>query len=68
MMEAEAADHNDGINHWPRLSDEMVLLILSHLPRKVLVRASEVNKRFRDLSQDDSLWPHELTLDYDDIE
>ena len=68
-MEAPAAgDHNSVtvINPWPRLSDEMVLLILRHLPRKDLVKVSLINKRFRDLSRDDSLWT-ELTLDYDEI-
>ena len=55
------------INHWPRLSDEMVLIILRHLPLKDLVKVSEVSKKFRDLSRDDSLWT-ELTLDYRRIE
>ena len=32
------------------------------------MRVSKVDKRFRDLSRDGSLWQHELTLDYDDIE
>lgn len=69
MMEASApGDHNSVtvINPWPRLSDEIVLLILRHLPRKDLVKVSLINKRFRDLSRDDSLWT-ELTLDFDDI-
>ena len=68
MMEASvASDHNVAtVNHWPRLSDEMVLFILSHLPRKDLVKVSKVSKKFRDLSRDDSLWT-ELTLDCEDI-
>ena len=69
MMEASAApDHNvaTAVNHWPRLSDEMFLFILSHLPRKDLVKVSRVSKKFRDLSRDDSLWT-DLTLDCEDI-
>ena len=69
MMEASvASDHNvaTAVNHWPRLSDEMVLFILSHLPRKDLVKVSKVSKKFRDLSRDDSLWT-DLTLDCKDI-
>ena len=68
MMEASvASDHNVAtVNHWPRLSDEMVLFILSHLPRKDLVKVSRVSKKFRDLSRDDSLWT-DLTLDCEDI-
>ena len=69
MMEAPTAavqDSASNINHWPRLSDEMVLMILSHLPLKDLVMVSLINKKFRDLSRDDSLWT-ELTLDYEDI-
>ena len=54
------------INHWLFLSDEMVLYILRLLPKKDLGRVSLLNKKFRDLSRDDSLWT-ELTLDYQDI-
>jgi len=53
-------------NYWLCLSDEMVLFILRHLPQKDLVTVSLVNKKFRDLSRDDSLWT-ELSLDYQDI-
>jgi len=53
-------------NYWLCLSDEMVLFILRHLPQKDLVTVSLVNKKFRDLSRDDSLWTR-LTLDYQDI-
>ena len=64
---ADIAQSNvTSINHWPRLSDEMVLIILSYLPLKDLVKASLINKKFRDLSRDDSLWT-ELTLDSKDI-
>jgi len=55
-----------GIDHWPLLSDEVVLAILRYLPQKVLGTLSRVNKRMRDLSRDDSLWT-EITLDYEDI-
>ena len=54
------------INHWSQLSDEMVLLIFRLLPHEDLVTASLVNKKFRDLSRDASLWT-ELTLGYEDI-
>ena len=55
-----------GNDHWPLLSDEVVLTILRYLPQNVLVTLSMVNKRMRDISRDDSLWM-ELTLDYEDI-
>ena len=44
----------------------MVLFILGHLPQKDLVNVSMINRKFRDLSRDGSLWT-ELTLDYVDI-
>jgi len=53
-------------NHWPTLSNEMVLFILRHLSLKDLAKVSLINKEFRDFSRDDSLWT-ELTLDYEDI-
>ena len=53
-------------NHWLRLSNEMALSILCLLPRKDLVTISRVNRKFRDLSKDDSLWT-KLTLDYGNI-
>ena len=57
---------SSGVNHWPRLSDEVVLYILRLLPREDLVKSSLIDRRFRTLSRDDSLWT-ELTLDYVDI-
>ena len=54
------------INYWPRLSDEIVLFILRLLPQKDRVTVSKINRRFHDLSQDDSLWT-ELTFDYENI-
>ena len=69
MIEAPvAADPSTptNINHWPILSNEMVLMILRHLPLKELAKMSLINKKFRDFSRDDSLWT-ELTLDYEDI-
>jgi len=67
MTEGPAvADTNTNINHWPRLSEEMVLFILGHLPQKDLVNVSMINRKFRDLSRDGSLWT-EVTLDYEDI-
>ena len=65
MTEAPGVNDTD-INHWPRLSDEIALFILSHLPQKDLVSVSLISRKFRDLSRDDSLWT-ELTLDYKDI-
>ena len=55
-----------GTSYWMCLSDEMVLFILRHLPKIDLVTVSLINKKFRDLSRDDSLWT-ELSLDYQDI-
>ena len=54
------------VNHWPCLSDEVVVYILSLLPQKDLVNSSLIDRRFMELSRDDSLWT-ELTLDYVDI-
>ena len=55
------------IDHWPRLSNEEILSILRLLPQKTLVTVvSMINKRFRDLSRDASLWKV-LTLDYGQI-
>ena len=69
MIEAPvAADPSTptNINLWPTLSNEIILMILRHLPLKELVKVSLINKKFRDFSRDDSLWT-ELTLDYEDI-
>ena len=66
MTETSDADQGSGINHWLSLSDEMALYILRHLPHKSLMTISLVNKKFRDLSRDDSLWT-EFTIDYEDI-
>ena len=69
MMEAAAGapdqDSIINISNWP---EEMILLLFSYLSRKDLVKISEVNKRFRDLSRDGSLWPVKLTLDIGDFE
>ena len=59
-------DASSAVDHWPRLSDEIVLIILRLLPEKDLVKSSLINKRFRDLSRDKTLWT-ELTLDYANI-
>ena len=63
---ASSDDQGSGINHWLRLSDEMALYILHHLPQESLMTVSLINKKFRDLSRDDSLWK-ELTIEYEDI-
>ena len=54
------------VNHWLSLSDEMVLSILRLLSKEDLGKVSLLNKKFRDLSRDNSLWT-KLTLDYQDI-
>ena len=71
ILKEHSEDSNDGqnaavTNHWLRLSNEMALSILCLLPRKDLVTISQINRKFRDLSKDDSLWK-ELTLDYENI-
>ena len=63
---ASSDDQGSKINHWLCLSDEIALYILRYIPHKSLNTVSLVNKKFRDLSRDDSLWT-ELTLDYSDI-
>ena len=67
MTGASSDDQGSGINHWLCLSDEMALYILRYIPQKSLKTVSLVNKKFRDLSRDGSLWT-ELTLDLADIE
>jgi len=59
----QTKETSSGANYWLCLSDEMALIILRHLSQKDLVTVSLINKKFRDLSRDDSLWT-ELTLDY----
>ena len=59
-------DTNPVINHWKRLPDEVVVSILRFLPQKDLVNVSLINKKFRDVSRDSSLWT-KLVLDYEDI-
>ena len=39
------------IDHWSRLSDEMVLFILRFLPLKDLVKVSLINKMVREKAQ-----------------
>ena len=65
---ALAAEPNGkrSINHWPSLSNEIALLILRLLPQKDRVTVSLVNRKFRDLSKDPSLWT-QLTLDFENI-
>ena len=65
-QDEESSSPVSSTNHWLRLSDEIVLLVFSQLPKQDLVTVSLVNKRFRELSRDDSLWT-ELTLDHADI-
>ena len=62
----QSKETSSGASHWMRLPDEMVLIILLHLPQKDLVTVSLINRRFRDISRDDSLWK-DLILDYEDI-
>ena len=57
---------NPVINHWARLSDEIVVSILRFLPQKDLVNVSLVNKKFRDVSRDSCLWS-KLILDFKDV-
>ena len=66
MALAAAPNGKRSINHWPRLSNEIALLILRLLPQKDLVSVSLVNRKFRDLSKDPSLWT-QLTLDFENI-
>ena len=54
------------VDHWPSLSLEVILSIFHLLPQKDLVTLSMINRRFRDLSRNESLWK-ELNLDYDHI-
>ena len=38
------------------LSDEIILKILSNVDKKDLIQCSQVSKRFRNISYDQSLW------------
>ncbi|XP_058449621.1 S-phase kinase-associated protein 2 isoform X2 [Malaya genurostris] len=44
------------IDYFNRLSDEMMLQIFRWLPKKTLMRCSQVSKRFNRVSQDETLW------------
>lgn len=46
----------NGVDHFSRLSDEVILSIFQWLPKKALLRCSLVCKQFRKLAQDESLW------------
>lgn len=45
-----------GIDHFSRLSYEMVLSIFQWLPKKALLRCGLVSKRFNEAASDESLW------------
>ncbi|XP_058811691.1 S-phase kinase-associated protein 2 [Topomyia yanbarensis] len=44
------------VDHFSQLSDEMMLQIFRWLPKKTLMRCSQVSKRFNRVSQDETLW------------
>ncbi|GFT50360.1 s-phase kinase-associated protein 2 [Nephila pilipes] len=48
--------HSNGINYFAKLSDEVILYIFHLLPKPTLLQCSVVCKRWRDLSNDGSLW------------
>lgn len=43
-------------DHFVKLSDEILLHIFRFLPKKALIRCSQVSKRFNQVSLDESLW------------
>lgn len=45
-----------GIDHFSRLSYEMVLSVFQWLPKKALLRCGLVSKRFNEAASDESLW------------
>ncbi|XP_055534037.1 S-phase kinase-associated protein 2 [Wyeomyia smithii] len=45
-----------GEDYFTRLSDEMILQVFRWLPKKTLIRCSEVSKRFNRVAQDETLW------------
>ncbi|KAH8243194.1 hypothetical protein KR032_005309 [Drosophila birchii] len=51
-----SAHINSGINHFDRLSDEILLGIFKWLPKKTLLRMAVVNRRFNRCSRDETLW------------
>ncbi len=46
----------NGIDHFSRLSYEMVLSVFQWLPKKALLRCGLVSKRFNEAAADESLW------------
>lgn len=47
---------NLGEDYFCQLSDEMILQIFRWLPKKTLMRCSQVSKRFNQVSLDETLW------------
>lgn len=47
---------NSGINHFERLSDEILLNIFKWLPKKALLRIASVCRRFNRCVRDETLW------------
>lgn len=43
-------------DHFGKLSDEVILHIFRFMPKKALIRCSQVSKRFKRISLDETLW------------
>ncbi|GFY15411.1 hypothetical protein TNCV_1572221 [Trichonephila clavipes] len=48
--------HSTGINHFAKITDEIILYIFQMLPKPTLLQCSAVCKRWRNLSNDETLW------------
>ncbi|GFQ67652.1 s-phase kinase-associated protein 2 [Trichonephila clavata] len=48
--------HSSGINHFAKITDEIILYIFQMLPKPTLLQCAAVCKRWRDLSYDETLW------------
>ncbi|KAK2554647.1 S-phase kinase-associated protein 2, partial [Acropora cervicornis] len=43
-------------NYWTLLSDEIILSVFQHLPKKTIVKCAQVCKHWKRLAYDESLW------------
>ncbi|XP_055587796.1 S-phase kinase-associated protein 2 isoform X2 [Uranotaenia lowii] len=56
LYRKRSTKHNTGEDFFSRLSDEMILQIFRWLPKKALLRCSQVSKRLNRVSRDETLW------------
>ncbi|ELU06661.1 hypothetical protein CAPTEDRAFT_220138 [Capitella teleta] len=64
MLTMSNAISVDALHAWELLPDDLIFLIFNHLPACVLIKASEVCKRWHRIAQDEFLWRDLLILDW----